>query len=80
MNLLRMTMRLPKRTPDPANALAGAFQGLLSEYISTTNQALFYIEDDEAKEALVQRVSKVHAEALHVLQIQGARAEEAKKS
>jgi hypothetical protein len=67
--------KLPKRTPDPAQTLAGAFQGLLSEYISTVNHILPHVGSKAVQEEIIKHTRGVHTEALKVLMEAGEQIE-----
>lgn len=70
---------LPKRTPDPAHTLAGAFQHLLSEYITSMVGAVAHIPDVKVQQEIIDHTRVVHTEALKVLMEVGERVEESSK-
>lgn len=67
--------KLPKRTPDPAHTLAGAFQHLLSEYISTVNHILPHVPEKAVQDEIISHTRKVHTDALKVLMEVGEKVE-----
>lgn len=70
------TTSLPKRTPDPAHTLAGAFQNLLSQHISTVNHILPHVPSKAVRDEIIKHTRDIHTEALKVLMEVGERVEE----
>lgn len=73
------TTSLPKRTPDPAHTLAGAYQHLLHEYIAVINRILPLLPSKALRGEIINHTAVVHTEALKVLMEVGERVEESSK-
>jgi hypothetical protein len=72
--------KLPTRTPDPVQVLAGLFQRLLSEYASTVAHALPHIPDKAVRNEMVKHTSGIHQEACKALKDIGELVESRKKA
>lgn len=67
---------LPKRTPDLTIQMAGAFQGLMNEFLSFTNNILPHVENQDVREKASQYVTKIYKEGVSYLKEVGEKMEE----